>query len=160
MTDHLHLILLLIAITLFLVGAYRLLKYHSLNIWPLIKGKILSISENCKEVWMTSTTTLNYYFPEITYEYIYKNKKYESTIVSNNIENIWVPEVNEMGDKTPEIDKFWMPWKKGDKIEIFVNPNNPKEAVIFKHLTEKYKSHNAALIVSGVILAIVWFVLK
>ncbi len=109
---------------------------------------------------MSQYTRLKFYYPEVTYKYVYEGKEYESSSVSNNLENIWVPEVDEWGTPTPEDKKFWSKWVPGTEIEVLINPRKPSEAVIYKKLSRKYRSHNYALIVGGLLLVAAWMAIR
>ena len=140
------------------MGVYRLRKYVRASEWVTCKAKIQKCREAYKEVPQALTTT-KYYFPLVTYEYFFNNHVYTSTLVSPHIRNIWVCEVNNWGDITPEDNKFWNTWKSGQEIDISVDPNNPSESYVVKELSTPHRSHNYALILSGILIFIFWFFL-
>lgn len=160
MGDFIHNVVLIISITLFSIGAFRLNKYNALNKWIKLEAVISSIKEKYKDVALSEYTTVKYFYPVISYGYIINNHSYKSSSVSSNIENIWVCEVDNFGVKTKDENMFWRSLKNGDVIDVYINPNQPKEAVIVNAFSTNYKSHNLALIISGILIFSLWLYLK
>src|SRR5690554_7152716 len=44
----------------------------------------------------------------------------------NSIQDVWVPEINALGDKTPEAKKIWRDWKCGSEVPVSINPQVPR----------------------------------
>jgi len=160
MGDFMHLVIFLVSIALFSIGAYRLNKYKSLNKWIKLKANISSVKEQYKDVALSEYTTVKYFYPEISYDYIVNNHSYTSSSVSSNIENIWVCEVDNFGVETKDKNMFWRALKNTDVIDVYINPKNPEESVIITAFSTTYKSHNLALIISGILIFLLWLYLK
>ncbi|MDH5389189.1 MAG: DUF3592 domain-containing protein [Gammaproteobacteria bacterium] len=155
-----HYIILSIAIALSAIGIFRLNKYSSLNKWVKLGAIILSIKESWKDVALSPYSIAKYYYPEIEYEYNFNSNSYKSKAVSFNLQNIWVCEVDDFGIEAKDDDMFWRAWQKGDEISIYVNPQQPSQAVIINELVSQYKSHNLALIISGILIFTLWLYVK
>ena len=46
---------------------------------------------------------------------------------------------------------FWRALKNTDVIDVYINPKNPEESLIITAFSTTYKSHNLALIISGIL---------
>lgn len=147
--------LLLIAITLIFFGVRGLLPYLRSRSWKSIDARVVAISERVKEVWLSESVKIGYSFPELKYEYCVGNKKYLADRVAFQLRDIWVPEVNEWGDKTAAGDRFWAKWKVNTIIRIFIDPRKPWSAVIVRDMDGRRFSHYMALIGSGVLCLVV-----
>jgi len=152
-------LLLITSAVLIAIGLYRIFTYNNTNTWKSVSANILSIEEHYKEV-VVAYSLIKYYYPKISYEYTFNKVKYNSDTVCKNIENIWVSEVDNFGVKTKPEKRFWSAWKVNGNIEAYVNPNKPQESVIIKTINKKYKSHNLALIISGILLLLVLYAIK
>lgn len=151
---------LLIAIALIAIGGSRILKYNEMNKWVKIDAVILSMKESWKNVALSATSTVKYYYPCTDYSYSFNNKQYNANRVAFDIQNIWVCEVDDWGAPLKEDDKFWHTWKEGSNITAYVNPKQPSQSVIFNKFSNGYKSHNIALIAGGLLTGAVWALLN
>ena len=97
-----------------------------------------------------------YLYPEVEYEYSHNGQNYMSTVVADSVRDVWVPEINAFGDKTPEAKKIWQNWVCGAEVPVFINPQNPHQSVLINRPSKKRKSHLLALIVSGLLVFFVW----
>ena len=160
MDAFLHNLIFIISIALILIGTYRLNKYNSLKKRIKVDAVITHIKEKHKDVSLSEYTTVKYFYPEISYNYIINNHSYKSNSVSSNIENIWVCEVDDFGVETKNKNMFWRSLKTGDVISAFIAPNEPNDSVIVNVFSANYKSHNLALIISGILVFSLWVYLK
>jgi len=151
--------MLLISLILIGVGSYRLRKYISSREWVTCNATIREYRESYKEVAQSQFSSAKYYFPIVTYEYFFSGHQYTSSAVSPHIRNIWVCEVNNWGDLIKEKDKFWNSWSANKEIKISINPNNPTECYVVKEQSALHKSHNYALVTSGILISIFWLFL-
>jgi len=152
MDAFLHNLIFIISITLFLIGTFRFNKYHSLQERIKVDAVISHIKEKHKDVSLSEYTTVKYFYPEISYNYIINNHSYKSNLVSSNIENIWVCEIDNFGVETKNQNMFWRSLKVGDVISVFIAPNEPEDSVIVNTFSANYKSYNLALITSGILI--------
>lgn len=152
--------ILLIAIVLIATGSSRIFKYNEMNKWVQINAVIFSMKESWRNVALSATSTVKYYYPCIDYSYSFNNKQYNANRVAFDIQNIWVCEVDDWGLPLKEGDKFWHTWKEGSNITAYVNPKQPTQSVIFNKFSNKYKSHNIALIAGGLLLGAIWALLN
>ena len=83
-------------------------------------------------------------------------KKYNSNKVSFELENMWVPKVDNWGSETASIDRFWSDWAIGNTIPVFIDPNDFKSSVVVNKVSSKRLSHYLALLVTGTILIVIW----
>ncbi|MBI1425621.1 MAG: DUF3592 domain-containing protein [Gammaproteobacteria bacterium] len=51
--------------------------------------------------------------------------------------------------------KYWMQWNRGSLVKVFVNPNNPAEAVLLPAPRRERSSHYRAVVLAGVLLIVV-----
>jgi hypothetical protein len=159
MDSFLHTLIFIISVILFTIGVYRMRKYNSLKNWIGLEAIISSINEEHKDVALSEYTTVKYFYPEISYDYVINDHKYKSSTVSANVENVWVCEVDSFGIETKDENMFWRSLKTGELIEVFINPIKHQESVIVNCLSANYKSHNLALIVSGILIFSLWLLL-
>jgi hypothetical protein len=156
--QHAHHLLLVISAALVLIGLGSLLKYKGQANWIEGKAKIKNINE-CEEVAISEYSRLKYYYPEIEYEYVVNDATHMGRIVSFEKENVWVPEVNIWGDPTPEEKRWWLSLKPEDELPVYINPRNESEAVLINDVVKERHSHHLALMVSGVLVALIWLFL-
>ncbi|MEW8352752.1 MAG: DUF3592 domain-containing protein [Candidatus Thiodiazotropha sp.] len=151
-----HHILLVIAAILIGIGAGSLLRYRSQTSWMESKAKLVSIEEQEEEVAISQYSRLKYRYPLIEYEYTADGKPYSGFIVSLEKENMWVPEVNDWGDPTPEQDHWWRSLKPGDDLPVYINPRNHGEAALLKGVSKGRRSHHLALLSGGILIGLIW----
>ncbi len=154
--DFLHFILLLIALILTASGVKSFISHKQRINWLEGEATIKTIIEQTyldPHFYGGSTT---YFYPEIEYIYTVDGKSLEGSIVSSEKENIWVTEYNNFGDLNSNENRWWIDLKPGDKLPVFINPENFKEAVLVKDFSDSRKSHHLALIVGGLLLLGAW----
>lgn len=152
-------LLLLISLLLISIGSYRHYIYKDKNHWSKCKALIKNITESFEEVALSEYSKVKYFYPVVTYAYKFNHKEHVSNQVSPHIRNIWVCEVDKYGSPTPDEAKFWYGWAQNQEIEIFVNPDNPSDSYIKPNQSKTHKSHNFAIIASGLLLFIIWVLL-
>ena len=155
-----HLVILLIALILIILGAGNILPYWLVRKWQRHEAVITIITEAIEKVPESQYSLKNYYYPLINYHYQYNGQDYDSDKVSFEIENIWLPECNAWGDKLDEKEKFWHGWTQGTIIPIYINTAVPSESVVINRLSKKRRSHHYAVISAGVAILILWAVLR
>ena len=154
-----HHLLLLISAALVLMGLGSLLRYKEQANWIEEKAKIKNINECEEEVAISEYSRLKYYYPEIEYQYVAKGTTHSGKTVSFEKENVWVPEVNNWGDPTPEEKRWWLSLKPDDELSVYINPSNESEAVLIRDVDKTRRSHHLALIVSGLLVGLIWLFL-
>lgn len=156
-----HHLLLVISVALILIGLRPLLKYKEQEYWTENSAEVKSINELEEEVATSHTGRLKYYYPAMEYEYPANGSMHFGKTVSFEKENIWVPEVNELGDPTPKEKRWWFSLSPGDRLPVYINPRNTNEAVLIRNKSKHRKSHHLALIAGGIILGVIWaFLMK
>jgi len=157
--QHAHHVLLLIALVLSFTGAGALLEYRRQALWKRTNARVDSIREDEQDVAMGKTSCLTYYFPKIEYAYVIDGTAYKGTRVSYEKENVWINEADDWGVPIPEQRWWWRSIQAGDEIPAYVNPRKPHEAVLINRLSKHRRSHHLALLVSGILLALIWLLL-
>jgi len=153
-------IVLIIALILMAFGLNGIIPYHVAKRWIKVKGTIEVIKEHVEEVWDQQYSATSYYYPLVKYIYNYDGNNYKNDRVSFEKQNIWTDGINLWGDKLPESDKPWHEWVEGKEIDVYINPKTPQESVLIPFLAKKRRSHHLALILSGVIVFVLWMLLK
>ena len=157
--EYSHHLLLVIAALLVLPGIGALIQYRDQNRWIEKKAKLLRVSEFEETVIVSNSRRDNYFYPDIEYEYEVNGVRVICDRVAFEKENVWVPEFNQWGDKTPENKRWWLPLAEGDELPVFVNPRNHQEAVLIKGVDRTRRSHHLSLVLSGLLLVLIWLFL-
>ena len=154
--DSAHYVVLIMGMTLCFFGGKPLLRYREIHSWVESEGVLLRIDEVTEEV-PDDHGPIVYYFPAVEYEYSLDGENYQGNKVSVEKQNVWITsEMSAWGIITP---KWWGKLEAGDKVPVFINPNNPTESMLIKNLSKARRSHHLALVVSGIILMVIWFFL-
>lgn len=133
--------------------------YFKARSWVLGSAKIISFKET--EDFVPAALTLSkYYFPEIEYEYQYKDNTFISNNVSFEKQNIWEPDFDYWGMEIDKSSYFWSAWKEGCAIEVYINPTNPSESVVIRKINGKRKSHYLALSFASFLIFLAWVLLE
>jgi len=156
---HIHIVILIVALTLMYQGAIWLRFYRSLNHWQKVDAVITALDEQWISSELASDYSRKYRLPTIEYEYQLNEATHRSSRVSHEPENIWVPEVDSWGIETKAADKFWANWQVGSSIAVYIDPANHNRSVIINRLSKQRKSHHLALFIGGLILLFVWALL-
>ncbi len=154
-----HHLLLVISAALILSGFGSLLGYREQAKWIEATARLTSVNEREEEVAVSEYSRIKYYYPEIEYEYKTNGALHSGRNVSFEKENVWVPEVNKWGDPTPEEKRWWLSYKPGDEIPVYINPGDESEAVLVKYVVKARRSHHLALMASGFLLGLMWLLL-
>jgi len=158
--DLAHYLLLLLATLLVFVGASKLKRYSDKKDWIQSAAVLETVVERSKAIIESQYgAKRKYLYPEVEYEYIHDGQKYKSTALAESIQDVWVPEINMLGEKTPEAKKPWRNWGPGLKVPVYINPKDPRQTVILNQLSQKRRSHHLALIVSGVLIFFAWLLI-
>lgn len=152
-----HHLLLIISGTLIVAGGQKVKKYYKKTNWIQSKAVLRSVEENQKGIIESQYgPKRKYLYPEVEYEYNHNGQKYMNTVVADSIQDVWVPEINAFGDKTPEAKKIWRDWKCGSEVPVSINPQVPHQSVLISRPSKKRRSHFFALIVSGLLVFLIW----
>ncbi len=157
--QHAHHLLLLIALILSLVSASALLEYRRQVYWKKTRARVDGIRECEQAVAIGKTSRLTYYYPQIEYAYVVDGTSYTGTLVSIEKENVWIAEFDDWGAPIPEHQRWWRSIQAGDEIQVYVNPYKPQQAVLVNSISRDRRSHHLALLIGGIILALVWLLL-
>ena len=151
----LYYLLVVISIALIVIGSYGLVVHANMKTWVATKGVIRYIEEKHKDVALSETILIKYFFPEVRYEYEVEGRKYISEKVAFNIKDVWVPEVDQWGQKTADSCKVWSDWKDGSVISVYYNPRHPEISVAIAQAGAKRLSHYIACVIGGIVLLVV-----
>ena len=141
-------------------GIKSLLPYYDAKKWKKEIATINTIHEIFESVKVSQYSSTNYYYPLVEYSYHYKGTKYTNNCVTFEKQNIWTSGYNNWGEKLPDNERPWYTWSPGCKLEVFINPKNPYISVLLPFISKARKSHHLALIVAGVLIFIIWAILK
>ncbi len=154
-----HHLLLVISAALILSGFGSLLGYREQAKWIEGTARLTSVNEREEEVAVSEYSRIKYYYPEMEYEYMTNGALRSGKSVSIEKENVWVPEVNKWGDPTPEEKRWWLAFKPGDEIPVYINPSDEGEAVLVRDVIKARRSHHLALTAGGFLLGLTWLLL-
>ena len=147
-------VLFLFSIGFFVAGAWSILKYKDTENWKESVATIKTVEECSEEVW-EERSCKTFYFPKIEYVYNFEDKYFESDKVSLEKKNIWKTKIDVWGYEPPGQKWWWRGLKPGDKLQVFINPNDYKDSVLIKELSKLRGSHYKALVASGLLLGII-----
>lgn len=148
-------VILLMALLLIGYSVASFFRYFRARNWVSTHAVVTSFSEDAMARWLTYNMRLKYYFPLVQYEYEYNGKKYVSNRASFDIKDIWVPEVDQLGNMTRASDKLWNDWRVGSSVVAFVDPARPNRSVIVREMPRKRYSHYMATMLAGVLILVV-----
>jgi len=157
--EHAHYVVLLISLFLIVSGYNGLLRYKKATKWLKDTAIVDSITETYDLIQGRYSRT-PFYYPEVEYSYLFNGTRYTNNCVTFEKQNIWTSGYNKWGDKLPEEDKVWHAWSQGNNTDVYINPKSPQQSVLFPFITKKRKSHHMAMIVGGILIFIVWLLLK
>jgi len=157
--DYLNYLIFAIAVTLIFVGLKGVVIYIRAKSWVPTSAIIDPLSENYTEK-AEFYTKIKYYFPIVRYQYEFGGKQYFADRVSLHIQDIWVPEVDNWGNKTSEEKKIWRKWRVNESIPVFVDPRKPHRSVIERKMPKKRRSHYLAMLAGGLICLIILAVIN
>lgn len=118
------------------------------NQWPAVAGIVDYSGIDSFRDGAPYTGSFPMYFPNITFSYSIQGEKYTSSRISID------PKDYEMSDEA-EVRKIVEGFRAGAAQEVYVNPRNPKYAVIFKGMSKGRKHHYQVLLIVGVLLCLV-----
>ena len=142
-------ILFLIAAILFIIGTKQIIKSRSLGNWMEITGSLLKTDIGVFRVSFGKySSPVKHYYPLAYYSYNYNGAHYKSNQYAFDHKSIWSTE-QEL------VEKVIKELESNETINVFVNPNNPKEAVLNRQVSANRLSHYWALLASGCILFVI-----
>ena len=135
----------------------RILKrYGDLQSWNLEKARIENIREITDEQADGSFGTMQYFYPEIAYQYTVNGEIYNSKAVSLEKQNIWCAESNIWGESLTANEKWWSGLKVGYELSAYINPENPEDSVLIRNLKDSRRSHHIAILYGGILICLLW----
>lgn len=140
----LSIVLVFIGIVLFLRGVLILSRgRHIERVWVKTSINIINSVVDSVSCVMRYNTSIEYFYPSVTYEYEVKGYKICSNSVSIEKKGLWTESNTEAQELLNQI--LTAP-------TAYFNPNNIRESVIFPNLSKMRKSHNWSLVISGIML--------
>jgi hypothetical protein len=138
--EHAYIILLLLGTGLAVRGIKGLCTYLRARNWKKAPGVLNSVKqESILEPNRGSPT--HYVIPVVKYEYDVHGRQYTGELVSFETENVRTAE--------GESDPAWKHWTPGSRIDVFYNPLDPTQSVLFPNWTSERLQHQLALIIGG-----------
>lgn len=153
---HAHYLVLAMGGVLVARGIIPLRRYRTLEAWVQRTAVVKRIEEREEVIPLSESTRNKYFCPAVEYEYLSNGQRHVARTVSLEKENVWVPEIDQWGNRTPPSARWWMTLAPGSEVPVFVNPRDEREAVLVRTLDKRRRSHHLALVVAGFILLAVW----
>lgn len=152
----LHLLLPAIAIALCASGYAALLRQRALQRWHTTNATLTAFEEREQEEISPPHSKFLYYYPYAEYEYRIGDTLYTSTVVALDMKGVRAPKHNGWGDLIDPATRPWHGWRAGDDVTAYVDPQDPQHAVLIRDISPRRRSSFHALIVGGVLIALVW----
>lgn len=139
---------------LFFFGAKKINSYKNLKTWVKTEGTLLQADiGGYDEMDDYSKNGKNeYYLPLANFSYSWKGSKKESNNYSFDSKSIWSLDPEDIIRKIKDLESL-------EKLEVYVNPKNPREAVLNIEVSKNRYSHAYAVLASGVLIIILGMVL-
>lgn len=149
-------VLLLLALAVGFAGIWGLYPYHISKNWEKIRAKIVSFEECSKYIPVGKMRWVNHIYPRLIYSYEFNNREYISNQVVFHLNDILLPEFDADGQKLEHRDKPWRDWCENLHIDIFVNPKDAEEAVVFKDAADSVIIACYTLLLGGLACLLFW----
>ena len=150
-----HHLLLIVGASLVVVGLGPLLAYQQLRHWRQVQG-VLCRMEECETREQPGRHALRYFYPEIEYEYEIDGKRHRGTRVALERQGIWVREVDHWGSPTPAAERWWLKLQAGDTLQVYVDPDDVRSALIVTKPNRDRRAQHVATLVAGVLFILIW----
>jgi len=152
-----HWLLPAMAIALFVAGALQLQRHWTQRRWQSTKATLTSFME-CEEVVDGGRgIKATYLYPRVEYQYRVRDTLYTNDAVALDKKNVWMAAHNRWGDPIDPASRPWCDWQIGSELTVFIDPLDPRRAVLIRDITPRRRSHFLALIGAGIAIALVWF---
>lgn len=137
-------VLVAIGIALIIWAFARTSKYRTAKNWDRVEGII--VEARVEQVKVPAVYVyLDYLIPQVRYRYFVGDSGINGEAVSFERRNVMV----EAGSS----DRYWSEWVAGRTVDVFVNPEEPTDAVLIPDLRPQRKSHYYALVLAGILLS-------
>lgn len=143
-------LLLVVAAVLASVGINGELKNRRVCRWKKVPGKLLKTEIGRYRVSIGQyNEPEDRYFPLAFYSYQYDDYRGESNRYAFDRKSIWSTD-------REEVENILTKLQAQKSLEVFVNPRQPREAVLNTTVSSTRKSHYRALAISGIIIGCLW----
>jgi hypothetical protein len=116
-----------------------LIKQKNARTWKKTMAKIIELGIYKIRIAGYPHSTIAY-FPAIMYEFNVNNTKYKNNNISFEADYTYNRELNSWSsNQYNENNKQFSKWIEKQEVEIFYNPNNPNESVVFREFTTSKK---------------------
>jgi len=122
---------------------FKLASYHKLKAWDKVEGIITkSNSEPFKESQVYVYVTL--IRPLIEYSYSFNGQEFKGNTISL--------EDHSLKANPNSQNLIWSKWVNNQTCSVYVNPNNPQMALLYRGIHPNRKNHYLALCAAGLLL--------
>ena len=142
-------VLLLPALPLLYFGSRKLQSFNNLKNWEKVSGKLKDTDTGVYQVFYDRGGPVDYYFPLAYFEYEYKGKIYESNQYAYDRKSVSSRDANKITKLLEELEEAKL-------LDVYVNPQDPEQAVLNIEVSRKQKEHQWVLIISGFLLFLVF----
>ena len=127
-----------IGITLFALWIFR----NPVADWKVLVGTIVKYEvKTIDDTLYHHYPSLEYCYPEVEYEYSYQGVSYNSNQVALILRDIY--------ERNDSRAHPWDEWKKGGKVKVFVNPDEPAKAVLLAQMSQERWSAYFVMLLGG-----------
>lgn len=154
-----RLVLLFLGVTLVAGGAAPLLRGRALRHWRRHSALLTHVDERRIEMPMAGSLPRRFRLPVMRYRYRVQDQTYAGDQVSLDPQSTWVGETDAWGDLTPDEYFWWRQFHAGDQVSVYVDPRDPRRAVLLRRPQSPWQSGALALLAGGAVLIGLWLLL-
>ncbi len=136
-------LLIILGIAIIVWVIFKLVPYHKLKAWNKVEGVITkSDSVPFKEPHVYINVTL--IRPLIEYSYSFNGQDFKGHTISL--------EDHSLKEDSDSQNSIWSKWVKDQHCSVYVNPNNPQLALLYRDILPNRRNHYLALCTVGMLL--------
>ena len=143
-------LLILVGFTFAGFGSFKLYQTVRTKSWNKATGEIKSVDLGKFSVAETEYFRSTYYYPEVTFSYDVQGRRFESNTIAADIKSHW-------SKNRAEVESILARYAPGVTTTVYYNPGSPHESVILPGLSRYRISHYSAIIVGGILVALVGY---
>ncbi len=142
-------VLLLPALPLFYFGLKKLTDFKRLETWQQVPGELKTTDIGRYQVLYDRGGAVDFYFPLAHFEYEYQGLTYESNQYAYDRKSVASRDLNEINELIERLEEE-------QQLNVYVNPQNPRQAVLNIEVSKERKEHQWVLLVAGILLAMIF----
>lgn len=153
-----HHLLLVIAGVLVLSGLGEIVVSQSQKPWLEYEGTLLGITGKKATLPEAGTPVRASAFTAVEFEYTVNDKCHRCTTLVHSHEDCRRRETDGSIDAADAAARWHPDMRAGDTVTVYVNPANASDAVLVNPAPAQRTSHPVALLLTGLLFGILWFV--